>query len=46
MCGNEDMRNPEAAATTAIIEQALLGNLQVFGTTLTPDRGIGPDEED
>ena len=42
MCGNEDMRNPEAAATTAIIEQALLGNLQVFGTTLNPDRGIGP----
>ena len=42
MCCNDDMRNPEAAATTAIIEKALLGKLQVFGTTLNPDRGIGP----
>ena len=42
MCCNEDMRNPEVAASTAIIEQASLGNLQIFGTILNPDMGSGP----
>ena len=42
MCCNEDMRNPEVAARTAIIEQASLGNLQIFGTILNPDMGSGP----
>ena len=37
----EDLRDPEGAAANAIIEQAILGNLQIFGTPTNPKDGDG-----